>query len=64
MENEIHGTCFLEFGENMDEHVEAAYRIVMDLQERGYLKAKIDRNGKEPLVIWKLSLNESNYRQQ
>lgn len=57
MENKIRGTCFLEYGENLEEHIEAAYRIIMDLQERGYLKARIDRNGEEPLVIWELTLN-------
>ena len=57
MENKICGTCFLEYGENLEEHIEAAYRIIMDLQERGYLKARIDRNGEEPLVIWELTLN-------
>ena len=57
MENKICGTCFLQYGKDLEEHIEAAYRIVMDLQERGYLKARINRDGDEPLVIWELTLN-------
>ena len=54
----ICGTDVLEYTETIGEEMEAAYRIVMELQKRRLLKCKIDRTGKEPLISWELKCSE------
>lgn len=54
----IRGSEFLEHSETLGEEIEAAYRIVMELQKRNLLKVKIDRRAKDPLIIWELKCTE------
>ena len=50
----IRGSSFLDHPV-MNENIEAAYKIVMELQERGLLEVKIDRKeGEEPLILWEI----------
>jgi hypothetical protein len=50
----IKGSAFLEHP-TINEHVEAAYRIIMELQERGILKVKINhKEGVEPYIQWEI----------
>ena len=55
----IRGSEFLEHSKTLGEEIEAAYRIVMELQQRNLLKVKIDRRVKDlPLIIWELKCTE------
>ena len=54
----IRGSDFLTHAETIGTELEAAYRIVMELQKRNLLKVKIDKNGKEPLITWELKCIE------
>lgn len=54
----IRGSDFLTHAETIGTEIEAAFRIVMELQERNLLKVRIDKNGKEPLIMWELKCTE------
>ena len=54
----IRGSDFLTHAETIGIKIEAAYRIVMELQKRNLLKVRIDKNGKEPLIMWELKCTE------
>ena len=55
----IKGSAFLNHP-IIDERIEAAYRIVMELQERGILKAKIIRKkGEEAFVQWEIDTDKA-----
>ena len=54
----IRGSSFLEHP-IMDKNIEAAYKIVMELQERGLLKVKIIRKeGKESFILWEIDTDK------
>ena len=54
----IRGSSFLDHP-IMGENIEAAYKIVMELQERGLLKVTINRKeGEEPLILWEIDTDK------
>ena len=55
----IRGSAFLEHP-IMGEKIEAAYKIVMELQEKGLLNVKIDRkDGEESFIQWEIDTDKA-----
>ena len=54
----IRGSSFLNHP-IIDEKIEAAYKIIMELQKRGLLEVKIFRkSGEEPLIQWEIDTDK------
>ena len=54
----IKGSAFLNHP-IIDERIEAAYRIVMELQKRGILKVTINRKaGEESFIQWEIDTDK------
>ena len=58
-ELKVKGSCFLELDTNVED-VEAAFRIVRELHERGMIEVKIDRGFSERFVSWVLKVREDD----
>ncbi len=55
----IRGSAFLEHP-IMGEKIEAAYRIVIELQEKGLLNVKIDRkDGEKSFIRWEIDTDKA-----
>lgn len=59
IELKVKGSCFLELDDRVED-IEAAFRIVKELHERGMIEVKIDRNFSEPFVSWTLKVREDD----